>query len=47
MEIVSGAEAMRASQSDGGDLLIDHALSVGDPLGHHDPVLHHHHHETA
>ncbi len=44
MEIVGGAEALRSSQSGNDDLLADHALAVGDPLGHHDPVLHHHHH---
>jgi F-type H+-transporting ATPase subunit gamma len=34
MEIVSGAEALRADQSGGSDLLSDHALDVGDVLAH-------------
>jgi hypothetical protein len=32
MEIVGGAEAMRAAQADRGDLLIDHALTSADVL---------------
>ena len=32
MEIVGGAEAMRAAKSDGGDLLVDHALMSADVL---------------
>jgi F-type H+-transporting ATPase subunit gamma len=32
MEIVSGAEAMRAAQSDGSDLLIDRVLTSADVL---------------
>jgi F-type H+-transporting ATPase subunit gamma len=32
MEIVGGAEAMRAAKADGGDLLVDHALMSADML---------------
>ena len=32
MEIVGGAEAMRAAKADGGDLLVDHALMSADVL---------------
>jgi F-type H+-transporting ATPase subunit gamma len=32
MEIVGGAEAMRAAKADGGDLLVDHALMSADIL---------------
>jgi len=32
MEIVGGAEAMRAAQVDGGDILVDHALRTADAL---------------
>jgi F-type H+-transporting ATPase subunit gamma len=32
MEIVGGAEALRAAQSGGGDLLVDHALMAADVL---------------
>ena len=42
MEIVGGAEAMRAGRSSNEDLLADHALAVGDPLTRHDlHVVHH------
>jgi F-type H+-transporting ATPase subunit gamma len=36
MEIVSGAEALRAGQSGGSDLLADNALNVFDLSGRHD-----------
>jgi len=36
MEIVSGAEALRAGQAGGSDLLADNALKVGNVVGHHD-----------
>ena len=32
MEIVGGAEAMRAAKANGGDLLVDHALMSADVL---------------
>jgi hypothetical protein len=32
MEIVGGAEAMRAAKADRGDLLVDHALVSADVL---------------
>jgi hypothetical protein len=32
MEIVGGAEAMRAAKADGSDLLVDHALMSADIL---------------
>jgi F-type H+-transporting ATPase subunit gamma len=32
MEIVGGAEAMRAAKASGGDLLVDHALMSADVL---------------
>jgi F-type H+-transporting ATPase subunit gamma len=35
MEIVSGAEALRAGQAGGADLIADHALDVGDVLHAH------------
>jgi F-type H+-transporting ATPase subunit gamma len=35
MEIVGGAEALRAAQTGGGDLLIDHALMSADMLTQH------------
>jgi hypothetical protein len=35
MEIVSGAEALRAGQSGGTDLLADKALNVADIAGRH------------
>jgi F-type H+-transporting ATPase subunit gamma len=43
MEIVSGAEALRAGQSGGSDLLADNALHVADVVGHHD-LAHSHSH---
>ena len=42
MEIVSGAEALRAGQTGGSDLLADNALSVVDMAGHHGVHLHPH-----
>jgi len=36
MEIVSGAEALRAGQAGGADLLADNALRVADVVGHRD-----------
>ncbi len=51
MEIVSGAEALRAGQSDDADLLPDDALKVADVIGRlhavhptHDHYDHHRHH---
>ncbi len=42
MEIVGGAEALRAGQEGGTDLLADHALEVGDVLlAHHDRTATH------
>jgi F-type H+-transporting ATPase subunit gamma len=35
MEIVGGAEALRAGQAGGGDLIADNALKVGDVLHAH------------
>jgi F-type H+-transporting ATPase subunit gamma len=43
MEIVSGAEALRAGQAGGADLVADNALKVADVVGHHD-LAHSHAH---
>jgi len=44
MEIVSGAEALRAGQAGGADLLADNALRVADVVGHADDRAHAHSH---
>lgn len=40
MEIVSGAEALRAGQAGGADLLADNALRVADVIGRSDELAH-------
>jgi hypothetical protein len=45
MEIVGGAEALRAGQSEDNDLLADNALMVPDMVGrHHGRQSKHDHH---